>query len=200
MLFSDSYLAPNSIGKANIREKGSRFLGFAIPVQSEEEIKIKLHEIKVFYPDATHHCFAWVLHPDKSAQRFNDDGEPGNSAGRPILRAIATSNLTNILAVIVRYYGGTNLGIPGLIQAYGIAAKLAIEACTLEEKYIEDEFTLSTTFEHEQEIHRIKAKYNARFLNNEYTEKVKFTLAVRRSYSQEFKKEIEKNYLLEWIK
>ncbi len=200
MLFSDAYLEPVSIGKSNLRERGSRFLGFAIPVKSEEEIKIRLQELKVFYPDATHHCFAWLLHPDKSAQRFNDDGEPGNSAGRPILRAILAADLTNILVVVVRYYGGTNLGIPGLIQAYGQTAKLALEQCTKQEKYIEDEFTISAAFENEQEIHRVMAKYKARVLKNEYAEKVIYSMAVRRNHSHEFKTEIEKNYLLEWNK
>jgi uncharacterized YigZ family protein len=196
MLFSDQYHEPKIIGKSNLRERGSRFLAFAIPVKSEEEIKIKLHELKVFYPDATHHCFAWVLNPDKSAQRFNDDGEPGNSAGRPILRAIMSADLTNVLVVVVRYFGGTLLGIPGLIQSYGEAAKNAIDASGRIEKFIEDEYFVSTEFAHEQEIHRMISRFQARVVASEYLEKVKYHLVVQRSKSNEFQKTVNDNYLL----
>lgn len=196
MLFSDTYTQPATEGKANLRERGSRFLAFAFSVKSEEEIKIKLHELRVFYPDATHHCYAWVLHPDKSAQRANDDGEPGNSAGKPILRAIISSGLTNVLVVVVRYFGGTMLGIPGLNQAYGEAAKLVLSELKTEEKYIEDEFTLSTGFEHEQEIHRLIARFAARVLGSEYAEQVTYRLALRRSVADAFKKAAGEYYQL----
>lgn len=197
MLFSDTYTELSDLGKANLRERGSRFLAFAFPVKSEEEIKIKLHELRVFYPDATHHCFAWILHPDKSAQRFNDDGEPSNSAGRPILRAIMAADLTNTLVVVVRYFGGTMLGIPGLIQAYGEAAKLALEASPSEEKYVETIFALTTDFAHEQEIHRLIARFQARVVESMYAEKVHYKLAVRQSKSAEFGKAVKDNYLLD---
>lgn len=196
MLFSDTYLEPQTEGKANLRERGSRFLSFAFPVKSEEEIKWKLQELRTFYPDATHHCYAYILHSDKSAQRANDDGEPGNSAGKPILRAILSADLTNVLVVVVRYYGGTNLGIPGLIQAYGDAAKLALAEVGSRENYIEDVFTLTTAFENEQEIHRLIGTFNARVLGSKYEENVSYKLAVRRSLHAAFEKAVTENYLI----
>ena len=197
MLFSDRYIECVGLGKGNLRERGSRFLSFAIPVKSELEIKIKLQELKVFYADATHHCYAWVLHPDKSAQRFNDDGEPANTAGRPILRAIMSKDITNVLVVVVRYYGGTNLGIPGLINAYGAAANLALVDSKTDEKYIEDNFQLSTSFENEQEIHRLMATFGARVLGSEYLEGVCYKIAVKRSATEGFLKAAKENYLVE---
>jgi uncharacterized YigZ family protein len=196
MLFSDTYKEASVLGKSNLRERGSRFMAFAIPVRSEAEVKIKLHELKTFYPDATHHCFAYVLNPDKSAQRFNDDGEPGNSAGRPILRAILSADITNVLVVVVRYFGGTLLGIPGLIQAYGEAAKLALKETQPIEKYIEDLFKLTADFENEQEIHRLISRFQARVVESNYSTRVSFQLAVRQSKAVEFINTVNDNYLI----
>lgn len=196
MLFSDTYKEPTTTSTANLRDRGSRFLGFAWPVKSESEIKTYLHQIKQEFPDATHHCYAWVLHPDKSAQRANDDGEPSNSAGKPILRAIVSSDLTNVLVVVVRYFGGTMLGIPGLIQAYGNCAKLTLNNLSVSEKWIEDVFNIEANFEHEQEIHRLIALFQARVLKNQYSEKVIYTVAVRRNAAQSFFSKAKDNYLL----
>lgn len=196
MLFSDTYSEPAGRSRASLRERGSRFLSFAFPVFHEDEIKLLLHELKVFYPDATHHCYAWVLHPDKSAQRASDDGEPSNSAGKPILRAIFSADLTNVLVVVVRYYGGTNLGIPGLIQAYGQAASLAIKELSIAEKYIESTFSVTSAFEHEQEIHRLISQFKARVLSSDYSILVTYKLAVRQSLCSGFEKAVNENYLL----
>ena len=117
MLFSDEYKEPSAPAEATLRERGSRFLAFAYPVQDEATLKSLLQSVKLQFPDATHHCYAVVMHPDKSYQRSNDDGEPSNTAGRPILRMILSKDLTNVLVVVVRYFGGTQLGIPGLIKA-----------------------------------------------------------------------------------
>ena len=107
----------------NLREKGSKFYAFSYRVRNEEEVKSKIQYLKSKYPDASHHCYAFVIGQGQEAQRANDDGEPSNSAGRPILRAMLSMEFTNVLVVVVRYFGGTLLGIPGLIQAYGDAAK-----------------------------------------------------------------------------
>lgn len=197
MLFSDSYKEPSSASTAGLRERGSRFFSFAFPVKSEAEIKSHLNHLKQEYPDATHHCYAWVLHPDKSAQRANDDGEPANSAGKPILRAIISADLTNVLVVVVRYFGGTMLGIPGLIQSYGECAKLTLGNLTVVERWIEDKFTLESNFEHEQEIHRLIAQFQARVVQNEYSDNVRYTVAVRRNMSQAFFSKAKDNYLLQ---
>jgi len=196
MLFSDNYFEPIADTHQNLREKGSKFLAFLYPVKLEEEIKKHLQELKSKYPDATHNCYAWVLHPDKSAQRSSDDGEPSGSAGKPILRAILSSGLTNVLVVVVRYFGGTQLGIPGLIKAYGDAAKLATAEAYKIEKYVEDIFEISATFEHENEIHRMIQLFGARILNRQYGTKVSYEIAVRQSVSNNFSNKCTNNYLL----
>ena len=115
----ESYLTISAPATANLREKGSKFFAFAYPVQDETEIRDQIERLRKEYFDATHHCFAWILNPEGSKYRANDDGEPGHSAGDPILGQIRSRGLTNTLVVVVRYYGGTNLGVSGLITATG---------------------------------------------------------------------------------
>ncbi|MBL7813344.1 MAG: YigZ family protein [Bacteroidetes bacterium] len=196
MLFSDTYLEPAEHGEAALRERGSRFFGHVWPVFSEDEVREKMQAMRLAYPDATHHCYAYVLYPDKAAQKASDDGEPANSAGKPILRAILSRDLTNVLVVVVRYFGGTQLGIPGLIQSYGECAKMVLEQVSVSEKLIEEMYILSTDFSHEQEIHRLIQRYSARVLKNEYTDRVSYTLAVRRRWVIEFEKAVAENYLI----
>ena len=121
-LFSDVYYEVERDAEFVLRERGSKFYAYVYGVRSEAEVKEKLEVLKREYPNATHHCYAWVMGARGEAQRANDDGEPGNSAGRPILRAVISAGLTNVLVVVVRYFGGTMLGIPGLIDAYGGSA------------------------------------------------------------------------------
>jgi putative IMPACT (imprinted ancient) family translation regulator len=127
-LFSDVYYEVERDSEFVLRERGSKFFAFVYGVKSDLEIKEKLDGLKREYPDATHHCYAWVMGARGEAQRANDDGEPGNSAGRPILRSILSVGVTNVLVVVVRYFGGTLLGIPGLIEGYGGAAESALRA------------------------------------------------------------------------
>ena len=127
-LFSDVYYEVERDAEFVLRERGSKFFAFVYGVKSDLEIKEKLEGLKREYPDATHHCYAWVMGAWGEAQRANDDGEPGNSAGRPILRSILSVGVTNVLVVVVRYFGGTLLGIPGLIESYGGAAESAPRA------------------------------------------------------------------------
>lgn len=116
------------------REKGSRFLAFAYPVGSEEEARAAVASLKKEYFDARHHCFAWRIGYDGALWRVNDDGEPSSSAGRPILGQIMSNSLSDILIVVVRYFGGIKLGVPGLIRAYRSAAADAIASATIERK------------------------------------------------------------------
>lgn len=197
MLFSDTYKEIVQPGEANLRERGSKFIAYAFPVHSDEEIRHALQSLKSRYPDATHHCYAWILNPDQSAQRANDDGEPSNSAGKPILRAILSFGLTNILVVVVRYFGGTQLGIPGLIEAYGQATKLVLSACKTVELFIQLSYVVSTDFAHEQEIHRLIRTFDATVISNEYTDKVSYTVSVRKSKAVEFEEKATENYLLD---
>ncbi len=109
------------------KEKGSKFLAFAYPVTSEEEVKEIQEDLRKQYYDARHHCFAWVIGMDNQHWRANDDGEPAHSAGDPILGQIKSFNLTNVLVVVIRYFGGTKLGVGGLINAYKSASEAALK-------------------------------------------------------------------------
>jgi uncharacterized YigZ family protein len=133
---SDSYLTIENPSEGLFRDKGSRFLSFAFPVQTEDEIHKILENNHKKYHDAHHHCYAWRLGVDMNHFRSNDDGEPGNSAGKPILGQIQSFQLTNLLIIVVRYFGGTLLGVGGLIQAYKAASMDAIKNAHIIEQYI----------------------------------------------------------------
>jgi uncharacterized YigZ family protein len=140
MIFEDTYKTIRNVSKGIYRDKGSRFLAFAIPVSSQGEIKAILEDYRKEYHDARHHCFAYMIGYDKSIWRSNDDGEPSGTAGKPILGQINSNDLTNILIIVVRYFGGTLLGVSGLITAYRSAAAEAIAGaeiteCTVREYY-----------------------------------------------------------------
>ena len=195
-LFSDVYYEVERDAEFVLRERGSKFFAFVYGVKSDQDIKEKLEGLKREYPDATHHCFAWVMGARGEAQRANDDGEPGNSAGRPILRSILSVGVTNVLVVVVRYFGGTLLGIPGLIESYGGAAESALRAAGRLEKFIEETFEISSAFEHAQEIHRLIVKYGARVLGSEYTEQVCYRVAVKAGVGRDFEKALSDHYQL----
>ncbi len=196
MLFSDSYWMPEKAAETSLRERGSRFLAYSFPVTSEAAVKAELEKLRKLYPDATHHCYAYILGAGGEAQRANDDGEPSNSAGRPILRAIMSAGLTNVLVVVVRYFGGTLLGIPGLIQSYGEAARLVLQISGKVEMPIEERFFVETDFQHEQEIHRLVAKMGARILGSDYQEKVVIHVAIKKSLALAWERAVEEHYLL----
>ena len=133
----DSYTTIKSRSSGTFRDRGSRFIAIADPVRSQEEIKALLEEHRKNYHDARHHCYAWMLGHERKLYRSNDDGEPSGTAGKPILGQINSTGLTNILIVVIRYFGGTLLGTSGLINAYRNAAAEALsksEVITLEVK------------------------------------------------------------------
>lgn len=185
MFFDDNYTVPKVSGEALLKEKGSKFLAYAFRVDSEEDIKKHLDELKAQYPDANHHCYAWVLHPDKSAQRANDDGEPNNTAGKPILRQIMSLNLTNVLVVVIRYFGGTLLGVSGLISAYGGAAKLALEQAGAEEKLINGLFTIEYEYAAEGDVFRFIKTLGAEITSVDKQATGKVNFIIRKSKVEE---------------
>ncbi|MEO0626808.1 MAG: YigZ family protein [Bacteroidota bacterium] len=123
----DQYRVLTSPGEAIFRDRGSKFLGFAIPVRSEEAVMQALDDIRKLHPKCNHHCYAYRLGEGQDRYRANDDGEPGGSAGRPILGQIDSRGLSDVLVVVARYFGGTKLGVPGLINAYKTAAAEALD-------------------------------------------------------------------------
>lgn len=196
MLFDDSYWELEGPTEAQLREKGSRFFAYAFPVHSEAEIKEHLAALRLKYPDATHHVYAFSLGPSGEAQRANDDGEPSGSSARPILRAILSAGLTNTLVVVVRYFGGTLLGIPGLIASYGGAAQMALEAGNKQERLIEDDFWIRGEYEQEQAIHLLLRPFSVRIVDRQYDSGVAYRVAVRRSDTLRFEKAAEASYPL----
>ncbi len=128
------------------KEKGSKFISFAYPVQTEEQIKGIVAELKDKFYDARHHCYAWMLGAGKKNFRANDDGEPSSTAGRPILGQIQSNDLTNILIVVVRYFGGTKLGVSGLIHAYREAAADALNHAEIIEKTVDEQLRICFSY------------------------------------------------------
>ncbi|MEO6832714.1 MAG: YigZ family protein [Chitinophagaceae bacterium] len=121
---------------AEFRDRGSRFLAFVFPIKSVEAAKLLIKELKAQHPKANHHCVAYRLGYDGNTFRASDDGEPAGSAGRPMLAAIDSADLTDLMVAVVRYFGGTLLGIPGLINAYGTAVKMALESAIVSEHWV----------------------------------------------------------------
>ena len=142
------------------KQKGSRFLAFAYPVETQEEIRSRRSDLKKKYFDARHHCFAWTLGADKHMFRVNDDGEPGHSAGDPILGQIRSRDLTNVLVVVVRYFGGTKLGVGGLISAYKLAAANALDNAVIVDKDLKKTVIISYDYSATAEITRLIKEFD----------------------------------------
>ena len=146
--------------EGNYKEKGSKFIAFACPVTSQLEIKRKVEELKEEYFDARHHCFAWMLGADFKNFRAFDDGEPNHSAGDPILGQIRSKGVTNILIVVVRYFGGTKLGVGGLINAYKTAAEDALNNASIVEREITEYFIFNFDYVLTSDIMRLIKEFN----------------------------------------
>lgn len=131
-----SYLTIDRNATAEFRDRGSTFIAYAYPIETTDEFKKILQQLKKEHPKAVHHCFAYRLGIDENSWRVSDDGEPSGSAGRPILGQIDSRDLTNVLIVVVRYFGGTLLGIPGLINAYRTAASMALQLTAMIQKKV----------------------------------------------------------------
>ena len=152
---SDSYLTIKAFSQGLYKEKGSRFIGLIYPVSGQDEVKAILEKVRKQYHDARHHCFAWVLGRDKQNYRVNDDGEPSGTAGKPILGQISSHGLTDVLIVVVRYFGGKLLGVSGLINAYRSAAESAINNGETVELFIQDFYELSFPYPALNEVMKI---------------------------------------------
>lgn len=188
----DTYqtIAAPSIGE--FKEKGSKFIAYAFFVSDEIEIKEKLDLLKKEHFKATHHCYAYRLGTDGKNYRANDDGEPSGTAGRPILGQIDSFGLTNLLIVVVRYYGGTKLGTSGLINAYREAAKLALENSIKIEKIIESQIDFSVPYLKMNEVMQFLKQYEIELITNDYSdESIHFRVSVRNKLLESLKEKIE---------
>jgi len=181
MLFTDEYKTIVTPAQGSFRDKGSRFLAFAFPVCSEKEVKQQLETLRKQYYDATHHCYAYVLGFGKSAYRVNDDGEPSGTAGRPIYGQILSADLTNVLIVIIRYYGGTNLGVPGLIHAYKTAAAESLAKAEVVTRIVKEIYQVEYPYELMNDVMKIIKDETLEVINNEFGMKCVIRLAIRHS-------------------
>ncbi len=178
MIEQDFYYTIEKSAVAEFKDRGSKFIGYAYPVKNVEEFKDRLNEVKKEHPKATHHCFAYRLGLDGNTFRVSDDGEPSGTAGRPILGQIDSKELVNTLVVVVRYFGGTLLGVPGLINAYKSAAALALQIAPQAQKQIEKEFTLQFDYTQVNEVMTLVKQYNCRVVRQEMQLFCNMTIAI----------------------
>ncbi|UFK98295.1 IMPACT family protein [Kaistella faecalis] len=153
-----------------LKEKGSKFIGFTFPVNDETELKKSLEKIREEHPKATHHCYAFRLGMKGENYRANDDGEPSGSAGLPIYNQLLAHDITNVLVIVVRYYGGTKLGVSGLVKAYKESAKITLEEAEMITKELESDIEIAFSFSQQNQIFTLLNKFDGRiqdFLSDE---------------------------------
>ncbi len=185
---NDIFLQIKESARAEIKIKGSRFIASARRVRTEDEANAAIAEIKKEFHDATHNCYAWkVGHGKRMRYRYNDDGEPNNTAGLPILKSIDNRRLSNILIVVTRYFGGVKLGTGGLIRAYSKATMDVLREADIEKGFLVEEFNFKVGFEFVNLIHSLIANHKATLVDSSYGEEVLFKVGVRASRAKEFK-------------
>ncbi|NJL12220.1 MAG: YigZ family protein, partial [Microscillaceae bacterium] len=167
---SGAYLCLLAAGKAHYRKKGSRFLAFALPVQNETEVESHLRQLRQEHPQATHHCYAYSLGPAPPRTRAHDDGEPKHSAGTPILQQIRARNLSDVLVVVVRYFGGTKLGVSGLVQAYKTAAQAALQMAPTTWRIPQVQLEIRYAYEQAARIQQFIHRFAPQILAQNFTE------------------------------
>ena len=177
----DRYRTVAAPAEAACRERSSKFLAWIYPVRSEEEIRGHLDALRKRFFDATHHCYAWRLGPRGEAFRANDDGEPSGTAGKPILGQLLSNELTDCLVVVVRYFGGTKLGVPGLIAAYKESAAAAIEAAQIVERTVDRIVTVDFPYVAMNDIMRVVKELQPRIEEQTFDNLCTLRLTIRES-------------------
>lgn len=180
MLFDDTYFTIEKPSEAIFRDRGSKFLCYAYPIKTDQDIKDIIANLKKEHPKANHHCYAMRWTTDRSVFRVNDDGEPSGTAGRPILNTLLSRNLTNVAVVVVRYFGGTLLGVPGLINAYRTATELALNEAVVLEKTVNDIYTISFDYLQMNEVMRIIKDDNLEILEQQFDNDCAIKVSVRK--------------------
>ncbi|HEV3325316.1 MAG TPA: YigZ family protein [Puia sp.] len=178
---SEIYYTIEKTATAEYKDRGSRFIAYACPVKDVVECKDRLNEIKKEHPKATHHCFAYRIGLSGNIFRVSDDGEPSGTAGRPILGQIDSKELVNVLVVVVRYFGGTLLGVPGLINAYKSAASLALQMTPLVQKQVEEEYRVQFDYTQINDLMMLVRQYNCRVVHQDMQLFCNVTLAIPRN-------------------
>ena len=175
----------------SFREKGSKFIGYLFPAETREDFQSRLDEIKSKYPDATHHCYAWRINPANLEEFAQDDGEPGGTAGIPILNQLKSHEAVNAGIVVVRYYGGTNLGKSGLIQAYGRAAELCLKKTKLHPIRLVWLIEVTYPYSEQNSIEKLMHRFDLMEKDSTYAEKVSLTLACPVRHKEALEKNLD---------
>ena len=182
-MFDDTYHTIKAPAEGLYKEKGSKFLAFAFPVRTADEVKVHLDKLRKDYFDARHHCYAYILGPAKDAWRANDDGEPSGTGGRPIYGQLLSADLTDTLIVVVRYFGGILLGASGLANAYKTAARDAIDHATIIEKTIDVHYRLHFEYAALNDVMRIVKDFGLTPRNQDFNLDCRLDIDVRQSIS-----------------
>ncbi len=190
MEIKDKYSTIQNLSKGEFKDKGSKFIAYAFEINSENDFKIHLDKIKKEHFKARHHCYAYAIGPEHEIYRYNDDGEPAGTAGLPIYNQIKSKNLSNTAIVVVRYFGGTKLGVSGLINAYKKATIDALNKSEIIIKYIEDTLSIKYDFKYTGEIMKVINSSDAYISENKYEEMPELIIKIRKSKTIEFTKSI----------
>jgi uncharacterized YigZ family protein len=181
MLFEDTYRTIEKPVEGIFRDRGSKFLAYAYPVNNESALKRILAQLKNEHPKANHHCWALRLTIDRSVFRINDDGEPAGTAGRPILNMLLSRDLTNLAVVVVRYFGGTLLGVPGLINAYKLATEDALSKAVIVEETVNDVYAIEFDYLQMNDVMRIIKDDDLIILSQEFDNNCNIRISIRKS-------------------
>ena len=180
MLFDDTYRTLRTVSEGIFRDKGSKFIGYAYPIKNELEVKTILSQLRDEHSKARHFCWALRLSPDRAVFRMNDDGEPSGTAGRPILNTLLSADVTNVLMVVVRYFGGTLLGVPGLINAYKSASLAAIDANEIVTKTVNDVYEIQFDYLLMNDAMRIIKEEHLSLLKQEFDTRCLIHVEIRK--------------------
>lgn len=192
MIPVDTYKTIDGSAQGEIfKDKGSKFIGYTFPVTTEDQIKSHINSLKESHYKARHWCYAWRIGTEEFKFRVNDDGEPNNSAGNPIYGQILSFDLTNVLIVVVRYFGGTKLGVGGLINAYKTSAAMAIEASKIIQRTIDVNFELRFEYADMNKIMRLIKEKNLKIIHQEMNMDCILRLSVRKKDKNAFIENIE---------
>ncbi|TND08937.1 MAG: hypothetical protein FD123_1791 [Bacteroidetes bacterium] len=192
MLFDDTYRTIESPAKGLFKDRGSKFIGYAYPVSTEAEVKEHIALLRREHFDARHHCYAFRIGPDKQFFRANDDGEPSGTAGRPILGQLQSQDLTNVLVVVVRYFGGTLLGVSGLINAYRAAAADALSNATIVERTVNEVYELLFPYAAMNDVMKIMKEEELEQWDQQFELDCRLLFSVRKSIADNVTEKLKK--------
>ena len=187
MLFEDSYLEVVGSSQGLFKDKRSKFIAYTFHIKDKDDVKARMAEVRKKEYAARHHCYAYILNPDKSIQRDSDDGEPSNTAGKPILGQLLSYDLTNTLIIVVRYFGGVKLGTGGLINAYQSAAQDAIQNITIKKRYIKEVYVVHFQYPEMNSVMQVVKDLKLDVIQQKFEIECELTFSIRKSQSEQMR-------------